>query len=61
MTESTDWQTVRSKHERLSDDEERVLDLLAEGRNQTEIAKLLGLHRSKIWRVAQRLRKLVAS
>ncbi len=40
---------------RLSEEEDRLLDLLTAGRTEPEIGKLLGLHRSAVWR---RIRKI---
>lgn len=46
---------------RLSEEEDRILSLLAKGKNQPEIGTTLGLHRSAVWRRIQKLKKKVGS
>lgn len=57
MKAKYDWATART-HLRgnLSDDDRRLLDLLAEGKSTPEIAAILGQHRSLVWRRAERLK-----
>lgn len=42
--------------ESVSTEEKRMLQLLADGRTQAQIAKELGLHRSAVWRRVKKLR-----
>lgn len=51
-----EWAEIRSRLAgSLSDEDRRILDLLAQDKTQPEIGKDLGLHRSAVWR---RIRKL---
>jgi DNA-binding CsgD family transcriptional regulator len=60
-TPQIDWQSAKHNLGQLTDEEQRILDLLADGKSQAEIAKALGQHRSKIWRRVRSLRKRVAA
>jgi uncharacterized membrane protein len=52
-----DWSTARGKLTDLSSEDEKILDLLIQGRTQPEIGEELGMHRSAVWRRVTRLRK----
>lgn len=43
--------------DRLTEEERRIVSLLADGKTQPEIAAILGLHRSAVWRRIAKLRK----
>ena len=47
--EALAWRTILNSSE-LSEEERRIVELLAEGNTQAEIARQLGLHRSAVWR-----------
>lgn len=40
----------------LSEEEKTIVSALAEGKSTPEIGRMLGKHRSMIWRTAQRIR-----
>ncbi len=53
-----DWHALRAAlHTTITDDDTRLLDLLAAGKSTPTIAKLLGQHRSRIWRRSQALKQ----
>lgn len=53
-----DWPALKaSLAGKLSDEEARILDLLADGKSTVEIGRVLGQHRSMIWRKVQRIKK----
>jgi DNA-binding CsgD family transcriptional regulator len=53
-----DWATTKKALTgRLSDEEERIVDMLIGGMSTVEIGRILGQHRSMIWRKTQQIRK----
>jgi IS30 family transposase len=52
---NVDWNSVKSKLT-LSDEERRIVDMLAARKSLPDIGKALGQHRSMIWRKIQRIR-----
>jgi DNA-binding CsgD family transcriptional regulator len=53
-----DWiATKRSLSGKLSDEELRIVDMLIDGKTQPEIGRVLGQHRSMVWRKTQRIKK----
>ena len=53
-----DWTTLRtSLAGKLSEEESRIIDLLISGKSTVEIGRLLGQHRSMVWRKLQKIRK----
>lgn len=55
-----DWSSVKNRLSSLSDEDQRIVDMLAERRTQPEIAQALGQHRSMIWRKVQRIKAKLA-
>jgi len=53
---TTNWADAKSKLETLSDEEQRIVDMLAADKTQAEIAAALGQHRSMVWRKVRKLR-----
>lgn len=53
---SVNWQETKAALTSLTDDEQKVLSMLEEGKNQAQIAHTLGQHRSMIWRKVQRIK-----
>lgn len=52
-----DWSAVRGRlHGRLNKEDQQVLDALAAGKSTPEIARVLGSHRSAIWRCVERIK-----
>lgn len=52
------WRQLQSDLQgQLSDEDSRILALLAEGKTQPEIGRRLGLHRSAVWRRVSKLKK----
>lgn len=56
----TNWAEARSKLGPLSDEEHRIVDMLAADKSQAEIAAALGQHRSMVWRKVRKLRARLA-
>jgi DNA-binding CsgD family transcriptional regulator len=57
-----DWQAVRSELKgKLSDVDERIVDLLAAHKSTPDIAKTLGTNRSAVWWRIQRIKALLHS
>jgi len=53
-----DWTTTkRALTGRLSDEEERIVDMLIDGMSTVEVGRILGQHRSMIWRKTQQIKK----
>ena len=53
-----DW--AKTKHilaDNLSAEEARIVDMLIDRKSTVEIGRMLGQHRSMIWRKMQRLKK----
>ena len=60
VAKKAEWETIRLQLAgRLSDEERRIVDALAEGKTMPEVAQLLGQHRSMIWRKAEKIRARV--
>ena len=58
MREKFDWASARSTFQgTLSDDDTRLLDLLASGKSTPKIAAILGEHRSRVWRRSQEIKE----
>jgi DNA-directed RNA polymerase specialized sigma24 family protein len=56
-----DWVSLRQELQgRLSAEEDRLLQLLVEGKTQPEAGTALGLHRSAVWRRVRKLKKKAA-
>jgi len=52
------WKSVHAEQlQSLSEAERKLFSLLAQGKSQVEIGKILNLHRSAVWRRVARLRK----
>ncbi|HWZ63644.1 MAG TPA: helix-turn-helix domain-containing protein [Steroidobacteraceae bacterium] len=52
-----EWaEILASLASQLSENERRIAKAMAEGKSTPEIGKMLGEHRSMIWRKAQRIR-----
>jgi biotin operon repressor len=61
MDTNVDWKRIRANPPSdWSAEEIRLLDLLATGTSTPEIARIMGQHRSMIWRKIQRLKSRVA-
>ena len=58
-TTGIDWRVAKARIHGLSDEEQRILGLLAAGRTQAEIGKELGIDRSAVWRRVNKLRRRV--
>jgi DNA-binding CsgD family transcriptional regulator len=57
-----DWTSIRSSLQgALSDDDARLLDLLVAGKSTPQIAVILGVHRSRIWRRSQVLKQRLSA
>jgi DNA-binding NarL/FixJ family response regulator len=53
----TDWAAMRPTDlTKLTQEEARLLDMLAEGKSTPAIARETGEHRSMVWRKVQRLK-----
>ena len=58
MRAKFDWMNARSLLQgALSEDDVRLLDLLASGKSTPQIATILGEHRSRVWRRSQQLKQ----
>lgn len=55
-----DWSSVKNRLSSLSDEDQRIVDMLAERRTRPEIAQALGQPRSMIWRKVQRIKAKLA-
>lgn len=53
---ATNWAVAKAKLGPLSDEEQRIIDMLAADKTQAEIAAELGQHRSMVWRKVRKLR-----
>jgi len=53
--------TKESLAGKLTAEEARILDMLIDGKSTVEISRILGQHRSMIWRKAERIRKSAAA
>jgi IS30 family transposase len=51
-----DWKSVRSRIQ-VSDEEGRIIDMLAAKKSLPDIGKALGQHRSMIWRKVERIKQ----
>jgi hypothetical protein len=51
------WAEARTKLTALTDEELRIVEMLAERKTMPDIGKTLGQHRSMIWRKVQKLKK----
>lgn len=60
MRRGFDWAALRQILTDVSQEDARLLELLANGESTPEIAKILGEHRSRVWRRAQALKQRVA-
>ena len=56
MYTKEDWQGAQAKLRDLGLEEQRILELLAQGLSHRRIGEELGLHRSAIWRRVKKLR-----
>lgn len=54
-TSNVDWNSVRSKLA-LSDEEHKIVEMLAARKSLPDIGKALGQHRSMIWRKVERIK-----
>jgi len=62
ISKKAEWETIRSQLVgQLSDEEQRIVDALADGKTMPEVAQMLGQHRSMIWRKSQRIRSRITS
>ena len=53
-----EWAIIKSRPaSTLSDEESKIVDLLIAGKSTVEIGKILGQHRSMVWRKLQKIRK----
>ena len=52
---TVDWNSVKSKLT-LSDEEQKIVEMLAARRSLPDIGKALGQHRSMIWRKVERIK-----
>lgn len=50
-----DWNSVKAKLT-LSDEEQKIVEMLAARRSLPDIGKALGQHRSMIWRKVERIK-----
>jgi IS30 family transposase len=50
------WSDAKMQLGSLTDEEQRIVDLLTQRKTQPEIAEALGQHRSRIWRKIRRLK-----
>ena len=54
------WADARRQLQgRLSDEEDQIVALLAEGKTQRDIGARLDLHRSAVWRRVNKLKKRI--
>lgn len=61
MEINVDWKEVRANTPSdWSAEEVKIVDLLAKGTSTPEIARIMGQHRSMIWRKVQLLKSRVA-
>jgi DNA-binding NarL/FixJ family response regulator len=62
MGSRDDWTVIRARLTAgpLTDEQRKILDLLADGESTPSIARALGQSRSMVWRKAQRLRTLAS-
>lgn len=55
--QTPDWVKLQTEQRgSLSTEDQRILELLIAGITQPEIGRILGLHRSAVWRRIQKLR-----
>jgi hypothetical protein len=53
-----DWAAVKTiLGSKLSEEESRIIDLLISGKSTVEVGRLLGQHRSMIWRKVEKIQK----
>jgi DNA-binding CsgD family transcriptional regulator len=53
-----DWGATKKRLTgKLSDEERQIVDMLIQGKSTVAIGRILGQHRSMIWRKTQRIRK----
>ena len=53
-----DWGRVKHLLSgKLSDEESHILNMLIDGKSTVEIGRILGQHRSMVWRKTDRIRK----
>ena len=55
LNATIDWSKVKSRVD-LSQEERRIVDLLAQRTSLPDIARALGQHRSMIWRKIERIK-----
>ena len=57
-----DWvSTSRQLASKLSDEEKRIVDMLVSGKSMVEIGRVLGQHRSMVWRKIERIKRYAAA
>jgi IS30 family transposase len=56
---NVDWNSVRSKLA-LSDEEKKIVEMLAAKKSLPDIGKALGQHRSMIWRKVERIKARIS-
>lgn len=53
-----DWGAAKERlRGKISEDDQRVVDLLAAGKSTPDIAKALGTNRSAVWRRVQKIKE----
>jgi len=53
-----DWPSAQAKLKgKISGEDQRIVDLLVQGRSTPDIAKSLGTNRSAVWRRVQRIKQ----
>jgi uncharacterized membrane protein len=52
-----DWSQARTRLVSLTEEDQKIVDMLVDRKTQPEIAQALGQHRSMVWRKVQRLKK----
>jgi DNA-binding CsgD family transcriptional regulator len=55
LNHSIDWTQVQTRSD-LSDEERRIVQMLAAKKSLPDIGKALGQHRSMIWRKVERIK-----
>jgi DNA-binding NarL/FixJ family response regulator len=60
MSRKAEWSRIQDRLAgQLSEEEQRIVAALAEGKTMPEVGRMLGQHRSMIWRKTQRIKARV--